>query len=213
MTLPFHTPYPGYDVLAKWRTPSYNDQTRELFERRATPPPRRFFTEEEWRVLEALCARVIPQRRPRPVPIAAWIDAACFEERGTGTWYETMPDNLTAWRRGLAAIDAEAHARHATGFATLDGAAQDRLLKAVDKDDLAARDAWGDMPAMKFFRHTALKQIVSIYYTQPDAMSEIGYGGPASPRGYVRLGPDSADGWEAPLARLSARSRGGGGGS
>lgn len=43
-----------------------------------------------------------------------------------------------------------------------------------------------------------LAAIVKIYYAHPAAMSEIGFGGPASPRGYVRLGADRFDGWEAP---------------
>lgn len=30
----FQTPYAGYDVLAKWDTPSWDDQTREVIRRR-----------------------------------------------------------------------------------------------------------------------------------------------------------------------------------
>ncbi len=109
-----------------------------------------------------------------------------------------MPDNATAWRRGLAALDAEARARGAGGFADLAPPAQDRLLRDVDADRLKAPEAWQGMPAQRFFRTTVLKQIVAIYYSQPAAMSEIGYGGPASPRGYVRLGANRRDPWEAP---------------
>ncbi len=48
-----------------------------------------------------------------------------------------------------------------------------------------------------FFKHHLLKQVVAIYYSHPAAWSEIGFGGPASPRGYARLGPDERDPWEA----------------
>ncbi len=41
MTDDFRTPYPGWDVLAKWDTPSYNDQTRDVLRHRLDPPPRR----------------------------------------------------------------------------------------------------------------------------------------------------------------------------
>ncbi|MGH6677602.1 MAG: gluconate 2-dehydrogenase subunit 3 family protein, partial [Bradyrhizobium sp.] len=34
-------------------------------------------------------------------------------------------------------------------------------------------------------------------YAHPAAWSEIGFGGPASPRGYVRLGANRRDEWEA----------------
>jgi hypothetical protein len=39
--------------------------------------------------------------------------------------------------------------------------------------------------------------IVLAYYAHPTAWSEIGWGGPASPRGYVRLDFNERDPWEA----------------
>ena len=40
MTRDFRTPYPGCNVLSKWDSPSYNDQTREVLRHRLSPPPR-----------------------------------------------------------------------------------------------------------------------------------------------------------------------------
>lgn len=197
MTDRFHTPYPGWDVLAKWDSPSYNDQTRKVLRHRLDPPPRRALEPAEYATLEALCDRVIPQEGEPRAEIAALIDAAITENRPTGTRYEGMPDNATAWRRGLAALDAEARARHEDGFAALEPEAQDALLKAVDAGEVTA-EAWQGLIPQKFLRQTAFKQIVSIYYSHPKGQSEIGYGGPASPRGYVRLGSDRLDTWEAP---------------
>jgi hypothetical protein len=42
---------------------------------------------------------------------------------------------------------------------------------------------------------------VLAYYSHPTAWSEIGFGGPASPRGYVRMGFNRRDPWEAAEAR------------
>ena len=39
------------------------------------------------------------------------------------------------------------------------------------------------------------------YYAHPTAWNEIGFGGPASPRGYVRMGFDRRDPWEAAEAK------------
>ncbi|KDB01720.1 hypothetical protein U879_20915 [Defluviimonas sp. 20V17] len=111
-----------------------------------------------------------------------------------------MPPDREAWPLGLDAIDAEAQATHdGKGFSDLPSTDRGRLLKAIDADKLRARQAWHDMPAGKFFRAIALKQIVQFYYSQPAAMSEIGYGGPAAPRGYVRLTASGIDPWEAPF--------------
>ncbi len=197
MTVSFRTPYPSWDVLSKWDTPSYNEQTREVLRRRLDPPPRRALSEAEFATLEALCSRVIPQEGEPRAEIAPWIDAAIDAQRPTGTRYEGMPDNPTAWHRGLAALDAEARARHGEPFASLTPADQDAVLKAVDAGKVTD-GAWSGLIPQKFLRHTALKQIVEIYYAHPKGQSEIGYGGPASPRGYLRLGSDRLDGWEAP---------------
>ncbi|MCB2055069.1 MAG: gluconate 2-dehydrogenase subunit 3 family protein [Geminicoccaceae bacterium] len=201
MSETFLAPYPDYDVLAKWDTPSWNEQTREVMAHRLREVPgRRFFDEEEWAVLVAVCERVVPQpERAEPVPIAPWIDAALFEGRGTGTHFATLPSGPEAWRRGLESIDREARARHGCGFAALDATRRDDILEAVDAGDVDAA-IWRDLPARTFFRHLLLEQIVALYYVHPDAQSEIGFGGPASPRGYVRLGPDRLDEWEAPAA-------------
>jgi hypothetical protein len=73
---------------------------------------------------------------------------------------------------------------------------QDALLCDVQHYRVESR-YWGDLPAGGFFLHVLLKQTVGFYYSHPAAWSEIGFGGPASPRGYVRLGFDERDPWEA----------------
>ena len=47
--------YPGYDVLAKWNSVSFDDTTREVLARRlGAVPPRRFLDAAEWELLEAV---------------------------------------------------------------------------------------------------------------------------------------------------------------
>ena len=54
--------YPGYDVLAKRDTPSWDAKTREVIGRRlVTPDVPRFFTSAEWTIADALCRRIVPQ--------------------------------------------------------------------------------------------------------------------------------------------------------
>ncbi|MBE7186256.1 MAG: gluconate 2-dehydrogenase subunit 3 family protein [Methylobacterium mesophilicum] len=199
MTEPFRTPYPGYDVLDKWDTLSWNDQTREVIAHRLTEvPPRRFFSPAEWVVLSALCDCVMPQHdRTAPVPIAPWIDAELLDKLGSGTRYADAPEAGAAWKRGLAALDAEAQTRHGKKFAALSSDGQAAILKDVDAEKVSG-EAWSGLPPKRFFRDLVLKAIVAIYYVHPDGQSEIGYGGPASPRGYVRLEQDRRDSWEAP---------------
>ena len=57
--------------------------------------------------------------------------------------------------------------------------------------------AWDGMPCKVFFAERMARDIVAAYYSHPTAWNEIGFGGPASPRGYVRMGFDKRDPWEA----------------
>ena len=78
--------YPGYDVLAKRRTPSWNEKTRRVIDQRlAMPREPRFFTMEEFQTLEAVCARIVPQPAGRPqVPTAPMIDEKLYNHKGNG---------------------------------------------------------------------------------------------------------------------------------
>jgi Gluconate 2-dehydrogenase subunit 3 len=195
--------YPGYDVLSKRDTPSWNEKTREVIDRRLAidPSARCFFDDAEWLTLRAVCARIVPQPAERPpVPLAAMIDARLHEDRGDGYRDSRLPPMGEAWRRGLAALDAEAMARHRIHFHALAPGQQDDLLHAMEKGELK-HDAWGDMPCKVFFKHRVLSDIVRAYYAHPTAWSEIGWGGPASPRGYVRMDFDRRDEWEAAEAK------------
>jgi len=57
------------------------------------------------------------------------------------------------------------------------------------------------MPSAIFFGKRLLPDIINAYYGHPTAWSEIGFGGPASPRGYVRMDFDRRDPWEATEAK------------
>ena len=195
----FRTPYPTYDVLDKWDSPSWNDQTREAVRQRLDEvPQRRFLTKEQWSLLEAIVARLMPQpEREEPVPIVPWIDDMLHRNHSPGYRYADMPPMREAWKQGLDAIAAEARNRHGK---SLRGAVAGRTRTSCSatSSTTASRAATGaSCRAGGFFLHHLLKQTVGIYYSHPAAWSEIGFGGPASPRGYARLGFDERDPWEA----------------
>jgi hypothetical protein len=196
---PFRTPYVAYDVLAKWDTPSWDDQTREVLRKRLTDvPARRFFSETEWQTLAAVCGRLVPQpERSDPIPIVPWIDEKLHHNRRDGFRYDDMPPLREAWRLGLEGIEHESRHRFGADFRSLSEAGQDEVLRAIQAGDVAG-EVWARLPAQRFFTTLLLKEVVGEYYAHPAAWSEVGFGGPASPRGYVRLGANQHDPWEAP---------------
>lgn len=196
------TPYAGYDVLAKWDSPSYDDRTREVVGRRLRDiPPRRFFTVDELALLEAIVERIAPAFPNAPrLPIALWIDERLDKHLGDGFRKEGVPPPQTSWRVGLAATDGEARRLFKAAFGELDGRARDATLHAV-RNGAVEPSLWRDLDAKTFFSDILLQTIAGLAYSHPAAWSDIGFGGPASPRGYVRLGFDERDSWEAKESR------------
>jgi hypothetical protein len=194
-------PYAGYNVLDKWDTPSFDATTRAVVaERLYRPPERRFFTAEEFALLSAACDRLIPQPdRDPPIPIAPVIDQEVFENRGEGFRAPNQPLLQDTWRILVAGLDAMAQAAHQRPFIDLNGENQDALLTAMQGGQVDAAHFAG-LPSKTLFVEVLLKTAASIYYSHPLAWNEIGYGGPAAPRGYVRMGLDERDPWEAKLA-------------
>jgi hypothetical protein len=195
--------FPNYSTLAKRDTPSWNDATRMVLQRRvAEPPPRRFFNEAEWAIVEAAAARIIPQHTTDKVPIVNFIDARLAENQGDGFRRAGQPDMREMWRRGIHAIEAEAQRRFNCLFTELPGGRQDDLLEMIQKGEVLASE-WHDLPPKAFFQSRLVHDIIMVYYAHPHAWDEMGFGGPASPRGYVRMGFNRHDPWD-PIERPMA---------
>ncbi len=190
--------YPGYDVLNKRHTPSWNEVTRRVIDQRLSISREpSFFTQDEWLTINAICDRIVPQPKDRPpIPVAALVDEKMATNRTDGYRHHRLPNMQEAWRRGLRALDQEAQARHGGRFHTISVAEQNALLQQMQKGALD-NPAWDGMPCKVFFSERMAHDIVAAYYAHPTAWNEIGFGGPASPRGYVRMGFDKRDPWEA----------------
>jgi hypothetical protein len=168
-----------------------------LAARLAENPPFRFFDGHEAKLLQAIVDRLAPQDdRLDPIPLARWIDRYLFEGQDQGYREGGTPPRAEAWRRGLAGIDAEAKRRFQQGFVDLGIEPRDKVLQAVQRGETDS-EIWRGQDPVKFFRDDLLTLAAQLYYTHPDAWSEIGFGGPASPRGYVRMGFNERDPWEA----------------
>ncbi|MDN5863792.1 MAG: gluconate 2-dehydrogenase subunit 3 family protein [Gammaproteobacteria bacterium] len=194
--------YPGYDVLAKRATPSWNEPTRRVIDARLSIPNEpRFFTMQEWETLTAICDRIVPQPKDRaPVPIAALVDRKMTNDERDGYRQASMPKMQQAWQRGLAALDAAARASHGAPFHAIAAVKQDVLLKAMQNGELSGPE-WNGMPAHTFFSERLAHDILAAYYSHSSSWNEIGFGGPASPRGYVRMNFNRRDSWEAVEAK------------
>src|SRR5919206_2226877 len=136
----FRTRYPNYNVLDKWSSPDWDDQTREVVRRRLEEVPEiRFFTDAEARTLAAVAERIVPQPdrdEAEKIPIVPWIDEKLYEDRRDGYRYEKLPPQREAWRLGLKGIDETAQALFdGKAFCDLDPLSQDVVLSHVERGD------------------------------------------------------------------------------
>jgi hypothetical protein len=198
--MPLHERYPTADVLAQ--RGHWDDATREvILDRVHNVPAYTYFDAQQRATLEALCAQVLPQGHRlvnRRVPIAPWIDQRCQGGHGDGFRFDDMPPDDVAWTLGLEGLDQTTRALYESPahFSELDDARQHQVLEAVRADNPPGQ-IWQRMPARRWWVFVALRQITGIYYAHPYAWDEIGFGGPAYPRGYFALNFGAPEPWEA----------------
>jgi hypothetical protein len=184
--------YPSGTVRALLDSELVTAPTRAALLPRLVPPgvdePRpRFLPAPLYAVLEAVCARLLPQPdREPPIDLAAAIDRRLAEGRSDGWRYAEQPPDPIAYRRGLRALDEEARSRTDRGFAELSGAAQDGLLRGVQGGSVRA-ELWRGVAPQRFFEDL-LAEAVERYYAHPLAAEEIGFAGMADARGWRRIG-------------------------
>ena len=158
-----NTRYPGYDVLNKRDTPSWDDPTRAVIdERLATPREPRFFDAVQWLALTHLCRCIVPQADAEPtVPLAALVDAKLVKNTGDGYRDARLPPSRDAWRTGLAALDAESRAQFGLPFASIVEPRSNIALLGTDATRRYANDAWQGMPSKLFFEKRVLHDVCS----------------------------------------------------
>ncbi len=187
--------FPGFDVLDQSGT--WDDVTAGVVLARLAPPnDLGFFTQDERAVAEPLLDLLLAQDTEPRVPVLALIDTRLAIGETDGWHYDNLPEDGQAWRSTLAFLDRDAQDRHASPFAILQPAEQARLIRAIQ--DLAHRTIpWHDYPADRVWSLWT-RYACTAFYSHPWAWNEIGYPGPAYPRGYLNPGVNARERWETP---------------
>jgi hypothetical protein len=191
--------YPGFSTLSQQSF--WDATTREVVRKRVHEiPPFRFFKAEESRLLQIICEHIMPQDdrdAEHRIPIFPFIDERLHAGRTPGYRFENMPPDGEAYRLGLQAIAQISQKAHGKNFIELDWRKQDELLKSIhDAEPLpGAEEIWSRMPVERFWG-LLVQDCVEMYYAHPFAWDEIGFGGPAYPRAYMRLERGEPEPWE-----------------
>ena len=190
--------YQGFSTLSQKKY--WDEATRKVvLERVEEVPPFRFFAGSEARLLTAICDRMLPQEdrdEEHRIPIAPFIDKRLHEGRIDGYRFEDMPPDREAYHLGLEGIEKIADHLYEVSFTDLSPADQERVLKTVhDGKPPAGHHIWVRMSVHRFWM-LLLQDCLEVYYAHPWAWDEIGYGGPAYPRAYMRLEHGQPEPWE-----------------
>jgi hypothetical protein len=105
-----------------------------------------------------------------------------------------MPDDRETWLLVAAGLDESAAERGAAGFADAGPALQEELVDAFADGHLSG-GAWDRMDVKRAFS-VVMRGVLGAFYSHPWAWNEIGFGGPAYPRGYAVLGIGVGEPWE-----------------
>jgi Gluconate 2-dehydrogenase subunit 3 len=197
--------YPGYRTMDQQ---SFWDAAtrRTVLQRVSETPSIQFFSAREAELLEVICDHLLPQSdrvHDRHIPIVPFIDNRLYSGRTPGYRHEDMPADGDAYKLGLGAVEQMAAEIFHRSFFDLDWSDQEQILKSIhDAKPAGARQIWERMPVERFWM-LLVQDCVEVYYAHPWAWDEIGFGGPAYPRGYVRLENGEPEPWEVEEQRYT----------
>lgn len=173
--------FPGYDVLDQRM--HWDARTRRTVLARLGPMrSRSFFTAEEEPVCRALFNLLLALDEPAP-PVFEMVDARLAGGQTDGWHYDDMPPDAEAWRRSIGEL-----ARRR--FTALDRPEQEQLIEST-----RTGEPFAGLPGKRLF-DLWMRYLCTAYYSHPWAWNEIGFGGPAYPRGYKNFGLDRREPWE-----------------
>jgi hypothetical protein len=183
--------FPGFDVLDE--VDRWDAATAGVVLARLTPSPElSFFTGTEQAIAEALCDQLLAQHDEPRVPVAALIDVRLATGETDGWHYADMPEDGEAWRQTLAFLDDDATHRYGTVFGELPKDQQAGIVQAIQN---LKTQRWHDLPANQVWSLWT-RYACTAFYSHPWAWNEMGFPGPAYPRGYKNIGLDRREPFE-----------------
>jgi len=183
--------FPGFDVLEQ--SGAWDPVTAGVVLSRLGPTaPLRFFTPFQESVARPLLDLILAQHEEPRVPVFEMVDQRLAELSTDGWRYDDLPPDPEAWSQTLTALEDDAVAEYDLGYSRCPVEAQEKLLQRLL--DLGDQD-WHGMRADRVWS-LWYRYACSAFYSHPWAWNEIGFPGPAYPRGYKNLGVGSREPFE-----------------
>lgn len=201
--------YPGYSTLKQQAF--WDEATRKVvLDRVEKIPPLRFFSDPgEAALMRAVCDRLLPQDDrddEHKISLINYIDEKLYLGKSEGYRYEDMPSDGEAIHLGLRGIDVIARKMYNMPFVELGPLERDAVLQTLHDNNPPAGDEIWQRVAVPHLWLFLMNCVIEAYYAHPYAWDEVGFGGPAYPRGYFRLEGGRPEPWEVEEQRYEWRA-------
>ncbi|MGH9298200.1 MAG: gluconate 2-dehydrogenase subunit 3 family protein [Acidimicrobiales bacterium] len=185
--------YEGYDVLGQAKF--WDETTAAVVLPRVGlaeegDRERRFFTDSESETAGALLDQLLAQFEEPKVPVLCLVDRRLAAGETDGWRYEDLPEDADAWRGSLGFLDDDSKDQFGHRFHECSKEQQVELIQGIQD-----AETWHGWPA-KHVWSLWTRYVCSAFYAHPWTWNEIGFGGPAYPRGYKVLHPGWREPWE-----------------
>jgi hypothetical protein len=189
--------YPAFNVLNE--KDEWDEHTREIVLSRVEPDVQHYSALSVYQaevVKKAAAALVYDDREEILKFIVNHLDKTLGSTVGEGQRKVGIPPQKDLMLKGLEMLDKISQDQFTWRFIELDTRKQEAVLELLDKGEAPVTLGWDKKMQQAFFQKI-LSIVVRAYYSHPTVWSEIGYAGPAYPRGYVRSELGLTDPWEA----------------
>jgi hypothetical protein len=189
--------YPAYDALSQ--TSHWDDVTRRIvLDRVENVPPIEFFTTDEARTLDAFCNVATAQDAEPRIAVLNYVDEKLQAGKRDGWRFFDLPDDDELWRLVARGLDEQARHHSYESFADAPLETQVGVVHRFSKGELHG-GVWEQVNVSRAFS-VVMRYVAQAFYSHPWAWNEIGFGGPAYPRGYGAFGSPhlgEKESWEA----------------
>ncbi len=195
--------YPDYDVFDAAGT--WDAATARVVDARLHMARElRFFSPAEAPTVRAFCDVCMAQDGEPRVPVVELVDEKLATGLLDGFQYADMPDDRDTWRLVLAGLDEVARSGYGQPtFAAAEVATQEAIVGLLAQGQLSG-GPWDTLNCKKAWS-VCMRAVLTAFYSHPWAWNEIGFGGPAYPRGFMGWGPPAPGNRSSgpgPLARI-----------
>jgi hypothetical protein len=176
-----HGRYPDFDVLEQAK--HWDEVTRRVvLDRVERVPEIGFFIPAEAATLTAFCDVLLAQDAEPRIAVLNYVDEKLGNGERDGFQFFDMPDDGDTWRLVARGLDEAAGGDYAAARRR----EQEEICGRFAEADLHA-GVWAGLNVGRAWS-VVTRYALEAYYAHPWSWNEIGFGGPAYPRGYARFG-------------------------